>query len=50
MSMGFEAAKRLVEEIPEIEALFIYMKENNTPDWYATEGMERVLTHRSKNQ
>ncbi len=47
MSMGLDSAKKIIENSSGIEALFIYMLEDNRSDWYATEGMQKIHTQRS---
>lgn len=47
MSMGLDRAREIIESISGIEALFIYMNEENTSDWYATGGMQQIHTQPS---
>lgn len=47
MSMGLDRAKGIIENTAGIEALFIFMQEDNSSDWYATEGMQKIHTQRS---
>lgn len=47
MSMGLDRAKVTIENTAGVEALFIFMQEDNNSDWYATAGMQKIHTQRS---
>lgn len=41
--MGLEESKQLLEQLPDVDAFFIYWSENHTYETFATEGMKKLM-------
>lgn len=48
MSMGLEAAKKMVDSLRDVEAVFIYSKDGQTMQVYYTKGIENALLLKGK--